>query len=295
MDTTGGNSGSPVIDDTTGEAIGIHTHGGCFNGGGANAGTWANHPGLQAALANPQGVCIPQGPMFSFPSGLPEFIAPAGQALDVIISPNGDIIPDPATAELVYDDGDGPVTIPLTPNGESGYSVMLPGGDCFDAISYSFNVDDMAGESYTNPNGGNYSGTIATGSVVTVDLDMETDPGWTTSSTATTGAWERAIPGDYGRNDPATDADGSGMCWVTDNRPNEDIDGGIVQLTTAAYDLSGTPDAIVSYAVHHDNTDTSGGDAFTAEISNNNGASWTTLETITGSTAGWGNPRVQRR
>ncbi len=36
-DTTGGNSGSPVIDEATGEAVGIHTHGGCASGN--NSGT----------------------------------------------------------------------------------------------------------------------------------------------------------------------------------------------------------------------------------------------------------------
>ena len=39
-DTEGGNSGSPVIDDATGEAVGVHTHGGCTTGGsGNNSGT----------------------------------------------------------------------------------------------------------------------------------------------------------------------------------------------------------------------------------------------------------------
>lgn len=38
-DTRGGNSGSPVIDDATGMAVGIHTHGGCFSTGGNNNGT----------------------------------------------------------------------------------------------------------------------------------------------------------------------------------------------------------------------------------------------------------------
>jgi V8-like Glu-specific endopeptidase len=56
-DTTGGNSGSPVIDASTGMAIGIHTHGGCS--GGANNGTAIHHSALQNALANPRGVCIP--------------------------------------------------------------------------------------------------------------------------------------------------------------------------------------------------------------------------------------------
>jgi V8-like Glu-specific endopeptidase len=39
-DTEGGNSGSPVIDDATGNAVGVHTHGGCStSGSGNNSGT----------------------------------------------------------------------------------------------------------------------------------------------------------------------------------------------------------------------------------------------------------------
>jgi V8-like Glu-specific endopeptidase len=56
-DTTGGNSGSPVIFEPTGEAIGIHTHGGCGNGSGSNAGTAIHHSGIQNALVNPLGIC----------------------------------------------------------------------------------------------------------------------------------------------------------------------------------------------------------------------------------------------
>ena len=50
-DTTGGNSGSPVILDSTGEAIGIHTHGGCTSTGGSNSGTFLGRPEVQAAIA----------------------------------------------------------------------------------------------------------------------------------------------------------------------------------------------------------------------------------------------------
>lgn len=57
-DTTGGNSGSPVEDETTGLAIGIHTHAGCTSSGGSNQGTAIEHPGMQAALAAPRGVCL---------------------------------------------------------------------------------------------------------------------------------------------------------------------------------------------------------------------------------------------
>ena len=41
IDTKGGNSGSPIIDEATGFAVGIHTHGGCNSTGGANSGTRA--------------------------------------------------------------------------------------------------------------------------------------------------------------------------------------------------------------------------------------------------------------
>jgi len=51
-DTEGGNSGSGVVWEATGEAVAIHTHGGCTTSGGSNAGTATTHPGLQAALAD---------------------------------------------------------------------------------------------------------------------------------------------------------------------------------------------------------------------------------------------------
>ncbi len=57
-DTTGGNSGSVVIHENTGTAIGIHTHGGCTTSTSSfNNGTQITYPPLQAALAAPLGVC----------------------------------------------------------------------------------------------------------------------------------------------------------------------------------------------------------------------------------------------
>jgi V8-like Glu-specific endopeptidase len=57
-DTQGGNSGSPVIQEQSGVAMGVHTHGGCTSGGGANSGTASVHPSWQNAIANPKGVCF---------------------------------------------------------------------------------------------------------------------------------------------------------------------------------------------------------------------------------------------
>lgn len=52
-DTEGGNSGSSVVWDDSGEVVAIHTHGGCsFGGGGSNSGTAITNNGLEAALAD---------------------------------------------------------------------------------------------------------------------------------------------------------------------------------------------------------------------------------------------------
>lgn len=51
VDTEGGNSGSPIIDQATGQAIGIHTHGGCDDPAYLhNSGTSILKPALQSAI-----------------------------------------------------------------------------------------------------------------------------------------------------------------------------------------------------------------------------------------------------
>ncbi len=57
VDTTGGNSGSAVIDTTTLLCIGIHTNAGCTtSGSGSNQGTAIQNPNLKNAINNPQGI-----------------------------------------------------------------------------------------------------------------------------------------------------------------------------------------------------------------------------------------------
>jgi len=49
-DTQPGNSGSPIIDASTGRALGVHTAGGCTSNGGNNWGTSTFHQGFWNAL-----------------------------------------------------------------------------------------------------------------------------------------------------------------------------------------------------------------------------------------------------
>ncbi len=72
-DTTGGNSGSGVKYPVSGEAVAIHTHGGCSTAGtGANSGTAVTLAAFQAALADfcpaDGGGGIPCGDVQSFQS-----------------------------------------------------------------------------------------------------------------------------------------------------------------------------------------------------------------------------------
>ncbi|MDH3268653.1 MAG: T9SS type A sorting domain-containing protein, partial [Ignavibacteria bacterium] len=56
-DTEGGNSGSPVIDGLTNNAVGVHTHGGCTSSGGNNNGTSTFHAAFWAAVDMGAGGC----------------------------------------------------------------------------------------------------------------------------------------------------------------------------------------------------------------------------------------------
>jgi PKD repeat protein len=63
-DTMGGNSGSPVIDEASGMAVGIHTHGGCSSTvGSSNSGTSLTNTGFIAAYNQ---VCASGPPTANF-------------------------------------------------------------------------------------------------------------------------------------------------------------------------------------------------------------------------------------
>jgi hypothetical protein len=55
-DTTGGNSGSPIINDDSGEVFGVHGYGGCNSGGGNNSGTSISVTAYKNAVNTPKGV-----------------------------------------------------------------------------------------------------------------------------------------------------------------------------------------------------------------------------------------------
>ncbi|MCB9850178.1 MAG: PQQ-dependent sugar dehydrogenase [Phycisphaerales bacterium] len=115
--------------------------------------------------------------------------------------------------------------------------------------------------------------------------------GWTfnaAGSTATQGAWVAGDPdgtntgGDFVQPEDASA--GSGCAFTSPNTSlnDGDVDGGVTYLLSPPYDLTGLPNARVRYDRWFYNG-VQGGDAndyFIAEISDNNGGSWVTLELV---------------
>lgn len=102
--------------------------------------------------------------------------------------------------------------------------------------------------------------------------DFEQDLGWfPTNLGATSGDWERGVPVNdpswaYG---PASDYDGSGQCYLTENAPgNTDVDNGAVRLTSPSLDLSGGV-SLLRYAYFLRLTNQNGADRLLVEASHN--------------------------
>jgi hypothetical protein len=290
VDTRPGNSGSAVVDDETGEAIGIHTSDGCTESGGSNAGTGVNNPGFQFALTTPLGVCVPETPLaFGFPDGLPFEFNPTGEVVRVEVTGQNGGTPQPDTGFLHYDIGAGFVTVPMQTVSPNVYDAVFPPIDCGTSVDYYFSAETTEAEVVTEPLFApqfSFDGLAAgESSTVTFADDFETDQGWTVvnSQGLTKGQWERAIPNTGGRRgEPPSDADGSGNCYVTQNLGgNHDVDNGSTTLISPIMDASvGTP--FISYWRWYSNStgEWPFTDVFVVEVSADGGQSWVALETV---------------
>ncbi len=300
-DTTGGNSGSPVIDDSTGLAIGIHTHGGCGSSSG-NYGTGLNHTGVQSFLANPKGVCECPILTFHFPNGLPETVDPAGGTeILVEVLPDGDSVPQPGTGMFYYDDGSGFVTLSMTETQENVYIATFPPTDCGATVRYYFSAESTDGEVVYEPRlapAQSYDADSALGYNIARDDDFETDAGWAvgdTGDTATTGIWNRMDPQPTDAQPGDDVSDDGTQCWVTDGRGGNlgdyDVDNGKTTLKSPVMDLSAMPDAVVGYWRWYSNDKGADPQNDTFRVDITNGSGWVNAETVgpTGAEAmgGW--------
>ncbi len=298
-DTTGGDSGSAVENLDNGTAIGIHTHAGCNAGGGSNQGTSLAHAGLQSALGNPIGVCVDGAPPLRvlLASAIADPVPPAGTSFQVDIVDRAGAPAAINSATLVYDDGGGDQSVPLSPVEGSLYEATLPAMTCEAEVTFRVDVESAGGTTvhhpFSAPNSADrrYRRWVAAGFDAAFRDTFEADMGWTVDDdpALTAGSWERAIPGGYGlRQDPPWDADSSGQCFLTDTRGgNTDVDGGATRLTSPTLDATAGADPHITYWRWWDDGGASD-DVFLVEVSDDDGASWVTLESIgPGVTGAW--------
>lgn len=281
-DTTGGNSGSPVFLDGTNLAIGIHTHAGCSSTGGGNNGTGSQFGPLQAALANPLGICTPAAPFsINFIGGAPTFFDPAGGLLTVTVAGGA---PAAGTMRLWLDSGSGFFDLlPMVATSPTTYEASFPARPCGTIQRFYVTGETASGQVVAEPADAPFVSLNAVVGIGTTEVfadDFESDLGWTVSGNATTGMWQRGVPvggGDLG--DPATDADGSGQCFVTANTDGDfDVDDGETVLTSPL--LTTTAESVLSYYRWYNNG-ASPDDTLRVEVTANDGGQWTPLEEVT--------------
>jgi len=215
---------------------------------------------------------------------LPSIVNPAGgdELVAKTVTREG---VDVASVSLMLNTGGGFTPIAMSNNGDGTYSANLPVVPCGDDIAYYFQATSTNGDIATFPTAG--ASEAMTASVVSdinalfVD-NCETDTGWSVSGNAVDGQWNRGVPvGGGDRADPASDFDGSGRCWLTDNvDDNSDVDDGTTTLTSPALDAS-AGNTTLSFAMWYNNAGNSTvDDSMSVQASNNNGGSWTTILTL---------------
>lgn len=232
---------------------------------------------------------------FDYPNGRPDVLDPTGgTVVRVVVGDNG-VAPVPGTGMLHVNDGSGWISAPMTEivaNVYDGTFPGFPGLRCGSLVEWYVSADGNDGQTHSNPAGAPGSSWAATtdtagADIITlVDLNFETRSGWRKENeNLETGPWQLGVPAGGGsRGDPTTDYDGSGQCWITGNTVDEDVDGGPTRLISPAYDLSQYNSARVSYARWFTTDD--GNDFMVVQVSKDDGASWSTVESI-GNSSGW--------
>lgn len=286
-DTTGGNSGSVILDDDNNVAIGIHTNAGCGSGGGWNNGCNLFNAGLQNALANPMGMASPRTIQADLQEA-PEFVSPdGGEVIELVVTNFHDrtLI---GTPTMLVDNGTGYMAIPTSMVDAMTFTAALPAAECGSDVLYYFEAVDMDGNTTQYPEGGESAAlrTMALDSlVVHEEDDFQVDNGWVVvDSGVTDGEWHRSPP-ESGTTSggPTQDADGSGRCYITGRGVFEDLDGGTTRLVSEFFDVTEIEDPTVSFWAW---VNTSDDEELTVEFSQNLGIQWVAVDSIS-DTNGW--------
>lgn len=283
-DTTGGNSGSPVIHDQSGLVVGLHTHGGCSTTAG-NRGTSAQRQAWRDAIADPNGPCGCPLPRLSVISHPEQIVHPLqkNQIVARLEDPQSGM-PLIRVQSLVVRwqlDAQPEITQHMLRSG-STWVAQLPAIPCGSVLRYRVEATTDQGQSVAWPTYPHDTAWTAAGWRVFSyrSFDFESNPGWEVSSAPnSTGHWGIAIPTDEPeRYVPASDYDGSGRCWLTGVEKGVDVSGGPVRFTTQWFQPRDAAAVLFGYARYMASNFRD--DFLTIEVQRSVNGPWTLLERV---------------
>jgi len=247
----------------------------------------------------------PSGLVFSYPQGLPFFIAPgAPSSFQVQVTELGGVNHQNNTGKLYYS-ADGAAFVEQSMNHLGGglYEGTFPATACTSNLEFYVTADATGGNggTYSDPSDAptsSFGGISAAGTEIFFEEDFEgTVSGWTVVNDValTAGAWEVAEPngtvtGGGVQAAPDDDAEGTTKvkAFVTENglpgggSGASDVDGGPTDLISPPISLINT-DGLVTYSRWFYTSDN---DEMVVSVSND-GSNWVDVETVTGVQNSW--------
>jgi len=182
----------------------------------------------------------------------PEFLPPhVPVSIDLEIAEGDDVLVEGSALMYYRLDGGDWNSIPLQNVAGELWRGTLPPLLCSDRPEYYFVAAGETTGPVFVPAGGPaapYASLVGNYISILAD-DFESDLGWTVYNAPgmTSGMWQRAIPAG-GQYSPPEDYDGSGRCYVTDNRVNYDVDLGPTQLISPVFDFSEADGPVIRFA-----------------------------------------------
>jgi hypothetical protein len=216
---------------------------------------------------------------------LPQVLYPQAQNPVVInINSYGGAGVIPGSVQLHYSiDGGEWITDPMTESRSSVYTGYLPSLTCEGRLQYYITAEEYTLGTYYLPGvNSQVNACVSTGKEIILVDDFGTDKGWQVTSDAARGDWERSgVSSSSFGGAPGSDHDGNRYCYLTDDGYGQDVDAGSTTLTSPSLDASAGP-ALLHYARWYSNHTGSApfSDVMTVQISNNNGSTWTLVETV---------------
>lgn len=241
---------------------------------------------------------------FTYPNGIPSTVAPTGST---ILSVKVEAVasqPQPGTGLFFWRNGtSGSFTsVPMTQVSANNYEVAVPATVCLSTVQWYVSASTTSNVAVTNPLGAPstvYSSISAAGSTEIFNNTLEGSiAGWqlgVAGDTASVGQWVHVDPNPTSAQ-PGDDHTPNGvLCFVTGQGTpggslgEADIDGGTTTLVSPTFDATGYDEAFISYWRWYSNDQgaSPNADSMPVQISNNNGGTWVTLETVATNANAW--------